>query len=526
MNRKSLNLPFRHHNMSFLVTQLLILIPRNNAGSINRCPLRPTSDSIHRPPLILGHRGASFHLPEHTLPSYRLALELGADYIEPDLVPTKSGELIAMHSVDLNGTTNVHDYNNGQFRDRARQSEANSNEWGYYVHDFTYEEIQLLRVKQRVAESGARSSAYDLMFSIPTFSQIVNLLHDWNTRELPLIGRPSKVGGVAGIYVELKRSQFFEKDANISIADLFLDELANHDKASELLFDHVTLCEGLKYDEYRVPPLVVQSFDGATLEYLRTMFKQRWEDFVNEDAVFLEGIVSNETSTVAEDEINHPWIPPLVLLVDHTQCRQNEFWFMVAKYHISGIGPDKSCLLPSEIDVNENKHSHIERAKKEAREWVAKAHSEKLAVHPWTLRLEMESKGQTGGVPSYFSSAEEEIRYYYCELKVDGIFTENIAIAQIVGNEGCDTQQLSTTSKWPIVGKGGQVCVDEESNLWFFGLAFMALGVFVGSIITCFVWSCASKGYFEGAIGTTRRVSLPLPEVDTSLDDDEGHDVL
>ena len=507
-----------------------LLLPAAHADStkgINRCPLRPASESIHRPPLILGHRGASFHLPEHTLPSYRLALELGADYIEPDLVPCKSGELIAMHSVDLNSTTDVHEYNDGMFRDRARQSVANHDEWGYYVHDFTWEEIKLLRVKQRVSDSGARSNAYDYIFGIPSFNQIVNLLHDWNTRELSLVGRPSKTGGVAGMYVELKRAQFFEEDANISIADLFLDELANHERASALLFDHVTLCEGLKYDEYRVPPLVVQSFEGTTLDYLRTMFKQRWNEFVDEDAILAEGVVANDISTAEDDEVNHPWIPPLVLLVDHTTCRENTFWFDVAKYHVSGIGPDKSCLLPSESDVNENKYNNIERAKKEAREWVAKAHSEKLAVHPWTIRLEMESKGQAGGVPSMFSSAEEEIRYYYCELKVDGIFTENIAIAQIVGNEGCETQ-LTETSKWPSVGRGGPVCVDDESNLWFFGLAFMALGTFIGSIMTCFILSCPSKGYCERAIGTTRQSQpMPLPEADLSLDeDDDEHNVL
>ena len=400
------------------------------------------------------------------------------------------------------------------------------------MHDFTWEEIQLLRVRQRVSDSGARSDAYDYLFGIPSFSQIVNLLHDWNTRELSLVGRPGKTGGVAGMYVELKRSSFFQQDANVSIADVFLDELAHHEKASELLFDHVTLCDGLKYDEYQVPPLVVQSFDGDTLLYLRSMFKQRWQDFVKEDATLVEELLAgNDTiSTVEEDEINHPWIPPLVLLVDHTTCRGNEFWFDVAKYHVSGIGPDKMCLLPSEQDVSENKYSMIERAKKEAKEWVAKAHSEKLAVHPWTVRLEMESQKQSGGVPSMFDSAEEEIRYYYCHLNVDGIFTENIAIAQIVGNERCDTQSTSQTIKWPIVGKGGPVCVDEESNLWFFGLAFLALGTFIGSISACFVWSCASKGYFQGALGTSRQNSqrMPLPEIDTSMeeDDDEGHDVL
>ena len=114
------------------------------------------------------------------------------------MVATKDGTLIAMHSVDLNVTSNVHTYNNGQFRDRARQSKANGDNWGYYVHDFTWEEVQKLTVRQRVSEPGSRSAGYDYMFGIPSFSQIVDLLHDWTTRELPLIGRPGKVGGVPG----------------------------------------------------------------------------------------------------------------------------------------------------------------------------------------------------------------------------------------------------------------------------------------------------------------------------------------
>jgi hypothetical protein len=126
-----------------------------------------------------------------------------------------------------------------------------------------------------------------------------------------------------------------------------------------------------------------------------------------------------------------------------------------------------------------------------------------------------------------FASAEEEIRYYYCELNIDGIFTENIAIAQIVGNGGCGNYSSSKTSQWPAVGRGGPVCVEQERNLWFFGLSFMALGVFIGSVLTCFAWAAANRGCCEGALGSSRpQQRLPLPEVDTTIDDDEGHDVL
>jgi hypothetical protein len=106
------------------------------------------------------------------------------------------------------------------------------------------------------------------------------------------------------MYVELKKSHYFQDDGNISLADLFLDELAQHPKASELLFDHVTLCEeGLRYDEYRVPPLVIQSFEGDVLESLRTKFKKRWMDFVEEDAILASGVV-NATGD-EDDEVDH-----------------------------------------------------------------------------------------------------------------------------------------------------------------------------------------------------------------------------
>ena len=286
---------------------------------INRCPLRPSHNNIIRTPLILGHRGASYHIPEHTLQSYRLALELGADYIEPDLVATKDNVLVALHSIDLNITTNVHTFNNGQYQYRARYTTVNNNkqqQFGYYVNDFTYDEIQQFTVIQRIHNTGTRYTGYDNLFKIPSFTQIVNLLHDWNTRVLPLIGRPNKVGGVTGMYVELKQSYYFEQqqyddtnNSSISLPDLFLDELANHPLASELLFDHVTLCDDLHYDEYRVPPLVVQAFEGQVLEYLRKKFKERWMDFVKEDAILEAGVVNMEEEGNDEDdeidEIDH-----------------------------------------------------------------------------------------------------------------------------------------------------------------------------------------------------------------------------
>ena len=459
-----------------------------------------------------------------------------SDYIEPDLVPCKDGTLVAIHSVDLNVTTNVHTYNNGQFKSRARQSTANKNEWGYYVHDFNWTEVQQLSVRQRVSETGSRTNVYDYMFKVPSFNQIVNLLHDWNTRELPLIGQPTKVGGVPGIFAELKRSQFFMEDANISIADLFIEELAQHPKASDLLFDHLTLCDGLKHDEYRVPPLVVHSFEADVLEYLRTTFKTRWMDFVKEDALLQSGVVNDPDEE--DDEIDHPWIPPMVFLVHHDYCQSTEFWFEVAKLHISGIGVDKKCLLPSEEDMESSNHHGIQHAKREAREWVAKAHSERLGVYPWTVRLEIESQSEdhVGGVPKIFSSAKEELKYYYCDLNVDGAWAEDVTTARIVVAEGCDNNDDSSTaeeSNPPQLGGSSNdlLCVDKERNLWLLGLAMLAIGTFLRSILTCFVSAALTKrGYFGGSRGGahTPVSQLQLPEIDLHMeeDDDDENEII
>lgn len=430
-------------------------------------------------------------------------------------MPCKDGTLVAVHSADLNITSNVHTFNNGEFRHKARRSE-HSDEWGYYVHDFTWEEVQKLSVRQRVSETGARYDGYDYLFGIPSFSQIVDLLHEWNTRELPLIGRPDKVGGVPGLYVELKLSQFFWKDANISMPDLFLDELAAHPRASELLFDHVTLCDNLGYTEYRVPPLVVQSFNGDDLIYLKNKFKERWEDFVKEDALLSSNVMNS--SLEENDEIDHPWIPPLVLLVRYDSCQSTTFWFEVAKLPIAGIGPDKRCLLPSAEDIAANNTFAVVRAKHVAREWVAKAHSERLAVHPWTVRLEVDSDHHYGGVPAaIFGSAKEELKFYYCELNIDAIFSENVAMALAVGAEGC--AEYSSEEAPPEVGYSPS-CEPEESR-WLAGLLFLVMGGFAGSILT-FTISATHRNRRRG--GKHMRIpSQQLPEMEIATMENEGN---
>lgn len=134
-----------------------------------------------RATLTIAHRGASYQFPEDSLQAYRFALELGADFIEPDLVVSSDGLLLAMHSVDLNETTTNLDLEFGATHRPAFSHAANRT--GYWSYNFTWDEIQRLRLKQRLPTTG--SYLYDGMFSITSLSQIVDMLHHWNTVDLP-----------------------------------------------------------------------------------------------------------------------------------------------------------------------------------------------------------------------------------------------------------------------------------------------------------------------------------------------------
>ena len=120
-------------------------------------------------PLIIAHRGASGHRPEHTLEAYRLAVEMGADFIEPDLVSTRDGVLIARHENEIGGTTDVA----ARFPDRKRTKTIDGKALnGWFSEDFTLAEIKTLRARERLA---FRSHAYDGQFQIPTLEEVIAL---------------------------------------------------------------------------------------------------------------------------------------------------------------------------------------------------------------------------------------------------------------------------------------------------------------------------------------------------------------
>lgn len=154
----------------------------------------PTLDG--KPPLIIAHRGASGYLPEHTLEAYALAIEQGADVVEPDLVFTKDGVLIARHDRYLSTTTNVADKPEFAARRRANDDPADTPREDWWVEDFTLAELKTLRARQPFP---GRSKEHDDKFEIPTFAEMLSLV----TAKAKEAGRP------VGVYPETKHPAYF-----------------------------------------------------------------------------------------------------------------------------------------------------------------------------------------------------------------------------------------------------------------------------------------------------------------------------
>lgn len=184
-------------------------------------------------PLIIAHRGASGHRPEHTLESYALAIEMGADVIEPDLVFTKDHILVARHDRHLSTTTNVTDH--PEFTDRKKPNadpngEAREDWW---IEDFTLAELKTLRARQPFP---GRSKEFDDQFEIPTFDEIISLAN----RKSAEAGKP------VGIYPETKHPGYFES--------IGMD------------FERPLL---LALQAFRAGPVFIQSFEPAILKRLK-----------------------------------------------------------------------------------------------------------------------------------------------------------------------------------------------------------------------------------------------------------------
>lgn len=165
-------------------------------------------------PLIIAHRGASGDRPEHTLAAYELAIDQGADYIEPDLVVTKDLKLVSRHENELSGTTDVASREEFDYLRREKTIDG-QRVAGWFVEDFTLAELRTLRAKERVPASRPANTRYNGLYQVPTFEEIVKLVR----------AKEAETGRKIGLYPELKHPNFMLEVEGIDMVDLVLREL-------------------------------------------------------------------------------------------------------------------------------------------------------------------------------------------------------------------------------------------------------------------------------------------------------------
>ncbi len=248
---------------------------------------RPASAGA-RPPIVIGHRGASGERPEHTPMAYRLAIAQGADYIEPDLVVTKDGHLVARHENEIGGTTDV--ASRAEFAARKTDKLIDGQSvTGWFTEDFTLAELKTLRARERLPQLRPANTAFDGQEAIPTFAEVVAI---------------AKAAGV-GVYPEMKHPRHFA-----SVGLPFEQRMADALKA-----------EGLNSQRAKV---FVQCFEVGPLKTLRSLTKAR-----------LVQLVDSEGSPADRTDLTYAGMAT----ADGLRA--------IAAY-ADGVGPDKSYVVPTD----------------------------------------------------------------------------------------------------------------------------------------------------------------------------------
>lgn len=357
-------------------------------GSDDDAPKFPTLDGSK--PLVVGHRGASGYLPEHTLEAYKRAIEQGADFIEPDLVATKDGELIARHEPNITSTTDV--AVRAEFASRKTTKVVDGvSETGWFASDFTLAEIKTLRAKQASSE---RDQSFNGKYLIPTLREIIDLARAESTR----------LNRTVGIYPETKHPTFHDA-LNLSLDDRLLQILA--------AYGYTT----------KASPVIIQSFEVANLKYLRTKTQVRIVQLIDADDVDKNGKIT----------LAAPYDKPFDFAVANDP---RTFVDMVTpaglteiKKYADGIGPWKPYLLAGKFTDanNDGKPDDLngdgaiderDRTLIAPTNVIKDAHAAGLFVHAYTFRNEARRLAS-----DYKGDPKAEYKRFF-ELGVDGLFSD------------------------------------------------------------------------------------------------------
>ena len=318
--------------------------------------------------LVIGHRGAAGYRPEHTLASYELAARMGADYIEPDVVSTKDGVLVARHENEISGTTDVEAH--PQFAARKTTKDIDGRPiTGWFTEDFTLDELRTLRAKERLPQVRPANTRYDGLYQVPTLDEVLEL-RDRLSRELHRD---------VGVYIETKHPTYFDA-AGLSLEEPLLADLreARMDRANSPVFiqsfETTNLIE-LDRAQVRVPLVQLLSGSGAPYDLVAKGDPRTY-------AVLAGAAGLLEIATYAD-----------------------------------GVGPDKNQVIPRNPDGTLGTPTAL----------VDDAHAAGLLVHPYTFRNEntfLPPALREGPADDDYGRALEEHAAFW-DAGIDGMFTDN-----------------------------------------------------------------------------------------------------
>jgi glycerophosphoryl diester phosphodiesterase len=342
------------------------------------------------PTIVVAHRGASGYLPEHTLEAYKMAIEMGADYIEPDLVVTKDGVLIARHEPMLSGTTDV--ANRPEFASRKTTRKVDGVETAdWFASDFTLAEIKQLRAKQAMAD---RDQSKNGQFQVPTLQEVIDLAKKEGAAR----------GKVVGIAPETKHSTFHAA-LGLPIEDRLVNVLKEAGWADASA------------------PVVIQSFEVANLKYLNTRIDVKLAQLLDAEDVDKDGNIV----------LNAPYAQPYDFVVVGDKRTYKDLLtkegLAEVKSYADILAPWKPYILASkQVDQNndgkaddlngDGKADEQDRALAEPSSVVKDAHAAGLQVFTWTFRNEPKRLAST-----FKGDPAAEYKAFYA-LGVDGLFSD------------------------------------------------------------------------------------------------------
>ncbi|MCS7480847.1 glycerophosphodiester phosphodiesterase [Umezawaea endophytica] len=318
-------------------------------------------------PLVIGHRGASGYRPEHTLASYELAVRMGADYFEPDLVPTKDGKLVTRHENEIGGTTDVADHPEFAARKTTKTVDGVALT-GWFTEDFTLAELKTLRAEERIPQTRPRNTLYDSRYEVATFQEVIDL-----QRRLS-----KELRRDIGIYPETKHPTYFQ-DIGLALEPKLVEALNRN---------------GLNRRDAKV---FVQSFEVANLKALNRSLRVPIVQLVNGTGAPYDFVKAGDKRTYDD-------------LVKPAGLKE------IASY-ADGIGPSKDKVIPRDANGFLLAPTTL----------VADAHAVKLLVHPFTFRNEntfLPADYRTSTDPAAYGRAFDEYAKFFA-TGIDGLFSDN-----------------------------------------------------------------------------------------------------